>query len=192
MSEPLVLKRPPADRVGRLLLTIAKAFALGGGLVLVAMTMMSLVSVIGRAAFAKPLPGDYELIQVGCAVAVAAFLPFCQMRGGHVLVDFFTAHSRPAVRAVLDALGALLVGIAAAVFTWRLTAGAIGLQQANDQTTILELPTWYAVALMVPSFALFSAAGFYTAWAHWRSRRVDGEAMGSSADGGRAAPGAHR
>jgi len=180
MSEPLVLKRPPADRVGRLLLTFAKAFALAGGLVLVAMTMMSLVSVIGRAAFAKPLPGDYELIQVGCAVAVAAFLPFCQMRGGHVLVDFFTAHSRPAVRATLDALGALLVGIAAAVLTWRLTAGAIGLQQANDQTTILELPTWYAVALMVPSFALFSAAGFYTAWAHWRSRRVDVAASAAS------------
>ena len=34
---------------------------------------------------------------------------------------------------------------------------------ANDQTTILEIPTWWAMALMVPSFALFAAAGFYTA-----------------------------
>ncbi len=140
MSEPLAGKRPPADRAGRLLLTIAKMFALAGGLVLVALTVMSLVSVVGRAAFAKPLPGDYELIQLGCAVAVSAFLPFCQMRGGHVLVDFFTVHSRPSVRATLDTFGALLLGIAAAVFAWRLTAGAISLKAANDQTTILEIP----------------------------------------------------
>ena len=176
MGEPLAARHAPTDRAGRVLLAVTKAFALAGGLVLVALTGMSFVSVVGRAAFAKPLPGDYELIQLGCAVAVAAFLPFCQMRGGHVLVDFFTAHSRPSVRATLDTLGAVLLGIAAAVFTWRLTAGAIGLREANDQTTILEIPTWYAVALMVPSFALFSAAGFYTAWAHWRRRATDDDA----------------
>ena len=173
MSKPLVLKHAPSDRLGRALLAVTKAFAIAGGLVLIALTTMSLVSVLGRAVFTKPLPGDYELIQIGCAVAVAAFLPFCQMRGGHVFVDFFTVNSHPSVRATLDTLGALLVGIAAAVLAWRLTAGAISLQQANDQTTILEIPTWYAIALMVPSFALFAAAGFYTAWAHWRSRGRD-------------------
>jgi TRAP-type C4-dicarboxylate transport system permease small subunit len=171
MSEPLVPKRAPTDRTGRALFAASKVFALAGGLVLVSMTLMSLASIVGRAAFDMPLPGDYELVQLGCAVAVAAFLPFCQMRGGHVLVDFFTANARPAVRGALDALGAALVGVAAAAFTWRLAVGAASLQQANDQTTILEIPTWYAVALMVPSFALFAAAGFYTAWRHWRARR---------------------
>jgi TRAP-type C4-dicarboxylate transport system permease small subunit len=181
MGDPLVPPHAPRDRAGRVLLAVTKAFALAGGLVLIALTGMSFLSVVGRAAFAKPLPGDYELIQLGCAVAVAAFLPFCQMRGGHVLVDFSTAHSRPSARATLDTLGAVLLGIAAAVFTWRLTAGAIGLREANDQTTILEIPTWYAVALMVPSFALFSVAGFYTAWVHWRHRaRDDGASQRST------------
>ena len=152
------------------MLAAAKAFALAGGLVLIALTLMSLVSVAGRALFTKPLPGDYELVQLGCAVAVAAFLPFCQMRGGHVLVDFFTVNSRPGVRATLDSFGALLVALAATVFTWCLAVGAIELLRANDQTTILEIPTGYAIALMVPSFALFALAGFYTAWVHWRHR----------------------
>jgi TRAP-type C4-dicarboxylate transport system permease small subunit len=168
--EPLVLLRAPTDPVGVLLFRLSRGFALAGGLVLVAMTLMSLASIVGRAVFAHPLPGDYELVQLGCAIAVAAFLPLCQMRGGHVLVDFFTANSRPAVRASLDTLGAFLVGLAAAVFAWRLTAGALGLKEANDQTTILAIPTWWAVALMVPSFALFSLTGFYTAWRHWRAR----------------------
>ena len=170
MSEPLALKHAPTDPVGRLLFRLCQAFALAGGLVLVAMTLMSLASIVGRAVFTRPLPGDYELVQLGCAIAVSAFLPFCQMRGGHVLVDFFTANSRPAIRASLDTLGALLLAIAAAVITWRLVAGALSFRAANEQTTILELPTWWAVALMVPPFALFSAAGFYTAWQHWRSR----------------------
>ena len=171
MAEAVAFKRAPTDPLGVLLYRLSRGFALAGGFVLVAMMLMSLVSIVGRAAFNRPLPGDYELVQLGCAIAVAAFLPFCQMRGGHVLVDFFTANSRPAVRAALDTLGALLLAIAAAVFTWRLFAGAVSMKVANDQTTILEIPTWWAIALMVPSFALFSAAGFYTAWQHWRSRR---------------------
>jgi TRAP-type C4-dicarboxylate transport system permease small subunit len=151
MSEPLVLKRAPTDPVGVLLFRLCRAFALAGGLVLVAM-MMSLVSIFGRAVLSRPLPGDYELVRC-CAIAVAGFLPFCQMRGGHVLLDFFPAHSRPSVRAALDTLGALLLAVAAAVFAWRIAAGALSFKEANDQTTILEMPTWWAMALMVPSFA---------------------------------------
>lgn len=173
MSEPLILKRAPTDPVGVLLFRLCRAFALIGGLLLIAMMLMSLVSIAGRALFARPLPGDYELVQLGCAIAVAAFLPFCQMRGGHVLVNFFTAKSPPAIRATLDALGALLLAIAAAVFAWRLAAGAMSFKLASDQTTILEIPTWWVVAAMVPSFTLFSAAGFYTAWRHWLGRRVE-------------------
>jgi len=173
VTEPLAFKRAPSDPLGILLFRLCRGVALAGGLVLVAMMLMSLVSIIGRAVFGRPLPGDYELVQLGCAISVSAFLPFCQMRGGHVLVDFLTANSRPAVRATLDTLGALLLAAAAAVLTWRLTAGALSMKGANDQTTILELPTWWVIALMVPSFALLSAAGFYTAWQHWRSRHAD-------------------
>jgi TRAP-type C4-dicarboxylate transport system permease small subunit len=167
------VRHTPTDPVGVLLFGACRALALAGGLVLLAMTVMSLVSIVGRAAFTRPLPGDYELVQLGCAVSVAAFLPFCQMRGGHVLVDFFTANARATVRCALDALGALLLGLVAAVITWRLAVGTLGLREANDQTTILAIPTWWAVALMVPSFALLAAAGFYTAWRHWRSRAGD-------------------
>jgi TRAP-type C4-dicarboxylate transport system permease small subunit len=170
MSEPPITRHAPVDRIGRWLFATTKGFALAGGLILVALTLMSLASIVGRALLSKPVPGDYELVQLGIAVAVASFLPFCQMRGGHVVVDFFTAHTRPAARATLDAIGATLVAVAAAVFAWRLTAGAVSLREANDQTTVLGVPTWWAVALMVPSFALFAAAGLYTAWDHWRRR----------------------
>jgi TRAP-type C4-dicarboxylate transport system permease small subunit len=171
MAEPPLLQRAPTDSVGRALFHAARAFALGGGLVMVALTLMSLASIVGRAALARPVPGDYELVQLGTAIAVAAFLPLTQLRGGHVLVDFFTAKSSGFVRESLDAFGALLVGVTGSVFAWRLAVGAQSLAGANDQTTILAIPTWYAVALMVPSFALLGLTGFYTAWRHWSARR---------------------
>ncbi|CAG1002467.1 hypothetical protein BURK1_02968 [Burkholderiales bacterium] len=173
MAEPLVLKHAPTDPAGRVLYAISRAFAIAGGLVLVALTIMSLVSIAGRAMLSMPLPGDYELVQVGCAIAVSAFLPLTQMRGGHVIVDFFTVNARPAVRAALDSLGALLLAVCAGVLAWRLGAGAIALEEANDQTTILALPTWIPVAIMVPCFALFAATGLHAAWSHWSARGGD-------------------
>lgn len=174
MGEGPLIQRVPTDRLGRALFAAARLLAVGGGLVIVALTLMSLASIAGRALVAMPVPGDYELIQVGCAVAVASFLPLTQLRGGHVIVDFFTAHARAPVRAWLDAIGALLVGLAGALFAWRMAIGAAGLAEANDQTTILGFPTWIAVALMIPSFVLLALCGFYTAWLHFAARRSPG------------------
>ena len=174
MAEAPLLQRVPTDRFGRLLFAVARAFALAGGLLILALVLMSLASIAGRALLSMPVQGDYELISLGCAVAVASFLPLTQLRGGHVIVDFFTAGSRPAVRGWLDAAGATLVGLAGALIAWRMTHGAISLREANDETTILGLPTWCAVALMTPSFALLAACGFYTAWLHAKRARPGG------------------
>ena len=177
MAEPLFLKRAPTDPAGRVLYALSRLFALAGGLVLVALTIMSLVSIAGRALFSAPLPGDYELVQVGSAIAVAAFLPLTQMRGGHVIVDFFTARAGAPLRAGLDTLGAALIAACAGVFAWRLAVGALSLAEANDQTTILALPTWIPVAIMVPCFALFAVTGAYTAWQHWARRGAPDEGV---------------
>jgi TRAP-type C4-dicarboxylate transport system permease small subunit len=173
MAELPLPARRPADPLGRALDAVSRAFAYAGGLSLVGVTLMSLVSIAGRALFNAPLQGDYEIVQVGSALAVASFLPITQLRGGNVIVDFFTAGARPTLRATLDALGALLVALCAALIAWRMVLGAISLQQANDQTTILAFPTWIAVALMVPCFALLAVNGLYTASRHWVARAHD-------------------
>jgi TRAP-type C4-dicarboxylate transport system permease small subunit len=179
MAESLPSPPRPADAAGRALDAVSRTLAYAGGLALVGVTLMSLVSIAGRALFNAPLQGDYELVQIGSALAVASFLPITQLRGGNVIVDFFTANARPALRAALDALGALLVALAAALIAWRMTVGAISLAQANDQTTILAFPTWIAVAAMVPCFALLAVNGLYTATRHWSGRAGSGRQEGS-------------
>lgn len=171
MSEPISSRAAPADGFGRVLQRACERLALAGGLVFVALTLLVTTSILGRWLFAKAVPGDYELMQLGCAVGVTAFLPWCQLRGGHVIVDFFTAHARPSLRAALDALGAALLAACSALVAWRLVEGARGLAEAGETTTVLAVPIWIPVASMVPSFALLAVAGAYTAWRHARALR---------------------
>jgi TRAP-type C4-dicarboxylate transport system permease small subunit len=118
------------------------------------MALMSTASILGRWLLARPIPGDYELSQLGTAVAVAAFLPYCTLRGGHVLVDFLTAKAPERLRAALDAAGSLAVAAVGFLVAWRLALGMADLRQYGETTMVLAIPTWYAYVPMVPSFAL--------------------------------------
>jgi len=100
---------PPPDAIGRWLFHVSRGFAAAGGLVLVVITLMSVASIASRFLTSRGLQGDFELVQLGCAVAVAAFLPWGQMRGSHVMVDFFTEGISQRAKSRLDALGALLL-----------------------------------------------------------------------------------
>jgi TRAP-type C4-dicarboxylate transport system permease small subunit len=141
-----------------------------GGLVLVAITLMSVASIASRFITSRGLLGDFELVQLGCAVAVAAFLPWGQMRGSHVMVDFFTEGSKPRTKDWLDALGALLLALCAGVLAWRMVSGTLELRASQESSMLLGVPTWYAYALMTPSFALLALTALYSAWLKLRGR----------------------
>lgn len=68
-----------SDPVGRLLERLAQGLAIVGGLALTGVALMSLYSVVMRNLVGAPIQGDFELAQMGCAVSVAAFLPFTQL-----------------------------------------------------------------------------------------------------------------
>jgi TRAP-type mannitol/chloroaromatic compound transport system permease small subunit len=148
---------------GRLLLTLAKRLAVAGGLVFVALVVMSIVSIIGRKLFAWPVPGDVELLQMCAAFAASAFFAYCHLANGDVKVDFFTHHLAPRSIARLDAFGSLLVGLFGALLAWRTAAGALSIHEVGETSAVLGLPVWIAQALMVPGFALLAASGFYLA-----------------------------
>ncbi|MGH7277252.1 MAG: TRAP transporter small permease [Candidatus Rokuibacteriota bacterium] len=147
----------------RILDGLARAFALAGGALLVTITGMSVVSIAGRTALGTPVPGDFEMVQVGCAAAIAAFLPYCQLRRGNIIVDFFTARAGKRVQRALDALGALLVAAVMAVLAWRAAAGMLAVKAAGEVSMIVGFPIWIGYAAIVPSLALAALAGLATA-----------------------------
>ena len=174
MTEAGSQRLAPHGPVGRLVHALAVGFALVGGVVLAGMTLMSTASILGRWLLTRPIPGDYEIAQLGTAVAVAAFLPYCALRGGHVLVDFLTANSPPRLRAALDVLGSLAIAAVGFLLAWRLTLGMLDLRRYGETTMVLAIPTWYAYAPMVPSFALLGIVAVCRALALLRIARGDG------------------
>ncbi len=156
----------PQDPVGRALDLACRAFAICAGLVLTGMALMSVASIAGRSLFDAPIKGDYELVQMMSAIAVAMSLPYCQMVRGHVIVDFFTAHLSAGINRVLDTIAAVLLAVAAFVIAWRIGVGMVELRGNDDATMLLNLPTWWGYAPMVPSFFLLGGAALYTAWSN--------------------------
>jgi len=163
---------PAADFAGRWLERICLWFAVIGGAVLVAITLMSVASIAGRSLLGKPVPGDFELVQIGCAICVAAFLPWCQMQGGNIIVDFFTVRASARTQAWLDVFGALLLALVMLLVAWRTGAGALAVKASGETSMIMGFPSWIGYAFMAPGFGLTALAGLYTAYRAWRGRNA--------------------
>jgi TRAP-type C4-dicarboxylate transport system permease small subunit len=162
----------PGDPFGRALDAACRGLAIAGGLLLLAVVLLSGTSIALRALTAKPVPGDFELVQLATAVAVSSFLPYCQMRREHVIVDFFTANLRPRARLALDVIGALLLAGTAGLVAWRIVPGALSMRGSGETSMILGVPLWWGYAPMVPCFGLLALAGLYTAWTDLRCTRA--------------------
>ena len=140
----------------RALYSVTQGFALGGGLVLLLLIAMSLVSIIGRKLFSTPIRGDIELLEVGASFAIAAFLPLCELRGTHIKVDALTSWLPTRTQALLDVCAHLLCGIAAAVLAWRTALQIFEHHEYGDVTTLLSIPLWIPLTLIVPSLVLLA------------------------------------
>ena len=142
---------------------LARAFAFAGGALLVAITGMSVASITGRTVLGTPVPGDFELVQVGCGAAIAAFLPYCQLQRGNIIVDFFTVRAPKRAQAALDALGALGLAVVMALLAWRTAEGMLAIKDAGEVTMIVGFPIWVGYAAIVPSLVLAALVGLATA-----------------------------
>jgi TRAP-type C4-dicarboxylate transport system permease small subunit len=138
----------------RLLSTLARLCAVLAGVLLTVITLMTCASLIGRNTTGWTLVGDFELSGAAAGAAIALFMPWCQVRRGHILVDFFTTRASAATQARLDRAGALLLGLAMALLAWRTTLGGLNAWNTQSTTMMMGLPEWIVYAGMVPPLAL--------------------------------------
>jgi TRAP-type C4-dicarboxylate transport system permease small subunit len=145
MAEQTSSMMRPTDSVGRVLYDIARWLAIFGGLLSCIMAAIVTVSVTGRYFFNAPIPGDYDIVGILCGCAIFAFLPYCQMVRGNVVVDFFTNRARDRVKSSLDAVGAALYLVVIVLFTWRLVYGAIDLRQQSEVIAAFNFYRWTTI-----------------------------------------------
>ena len=153
----------PVPRAGRGIRTIqdametaTRALALAGGALLLVAVVITLVSVIGRYAFNAPVPGDYELVELVCAVGVFLFFPYTQAVGGNITAEFFTTGLSARHRRVLDVGNDVVFTLVAMLLTWRLAVGFLDKFNTGETTILIQIPLWWAYGVAVVSMFLLS------------------------------------
>lgn len=140
-----------------LLVRLAQAAALLAGFLMLAISLLTCLSLLGRNTTGSTLVGDFELTGIAAGAAIALFMPWCQLRRGHIIVDFFTARAGERVNRGLDRLGALVVGGMLALLAWRTVVGGLSALRSHSGTMLLNFPEWIVYALMVPPLVLAAA-----------------------------------
>jgi TRAP-type C4-dicarboxylate transport system permease small subunit len=139
---------------------LAKLCAILAGALLTVITLMTCASLIGRNTTGWTIAGDFELTGVTAGAAVALFMPWCQLRQGNIIVDFFTSRASEATNAMLDRVGAFILGLVFALLAWRTTLGAMNAYSTSSATMMLNFPEWIPYTAMVPPLVLTAVIGF--------------------------------
>ena len=143
---------------------LARFAAIIGGVVLIAIALLTLVSVVGRAMIPlglRPLRGQFELVEAGTLFAVCAFLPWCHLKKGHasvaVLADFFAVP----INRVLDFAGDFLLTILALLMARQLGIGMFDKIDFAETSFLLRYPIWWSYAAALFGLSIWIIVGIW-------------------------------
>lgn len=134
---------------------MARAMAVIGGGVLLVMMGVTVASVILRALGFGGIRGDYEIVELGTAVAVFSFLPLTHITDGHARVTLCRGRW-------LDRMWRVVFAVLLGVIVWRLGAGMVGKYHSGETSLLLKIPLWWGYALACLGGAGAVLAAVYT------------------------------
>ncbi len=171
MSSEEPERRAGLEGLARRLIT---GWAILGGLVLVGVVLVNAYSIVADAVINRPFPGDFELTEMGVAIAAFCFLPYCQLVGANVTADIFTSKAGPRTIALMRLLAALIAVAFAALLIWRMSDGMADYIEYPQTTTILRVPLWWAFVPALASLALLVLASLISLADQIRALRAAG------------------
>lgn len=139
---------------------VAVNFAYAGGAVVAGIGIMSAISIIGRALWSKPITGDFELVEIGIAVAGSLFLAYCQLTAGNIFVDIFTIRASDSAKALMDKFGALLMGTMFVLVGWRCALGMTEIRHTGETSMLMGFPIWIGYVCVLPGITLAAITAF--------------------------------
>jgi TRAP-type C4-dicarboxylate transport system permease small subunit len=155
---------------------LCKLFAVIGGILLLLIAAMTMVSIIGRFFFDTPIRGDFEITKQGMGLVVASFIPYCILNGGNLIVDFFTTKASEKTQRFLDTVGALCTAAGLLVFAYKASEAIADVRESNEVSGNIDLPVWWIYAGMAPSLWLAVFAGIVLAIKTWQGDHQESEA----------------
>ncbi|PXW70810.1 TRAP-type C4-dicarboxylate transport system permease small subunit [Loktanella sp. PT4BL] len=139
---------------------VARLLALAGGALLVAIVVLTVVSIAGRALFSAgvccgPIRGIYDYTEIAVGAAIFAFLPWCQYMNSHAAVDLFKSTLPDIMNRSLNVLIDVGMLVLATLVAHRLWLGLLDKQRYGETTLIAQIPVWIGYAA-----CLVGAVGF--------------------------------
>ncbi|MDP5365783.1 MAG: TRAP transporter small permease [Paracoccaceae bacterium] len=170
----------------RFMNNLARFMAILGGIVLTALIILVCVSVLGRTLngflhsapvvavlgdFAKtlldagvgPILGDFELVEAGVAFAIFAFIPLCQITGGHATVDIFTSALPLKANRLLQMVIDIVFAGVLILIAMQLYEGMLSKMQYRETTFLLQFPVWWSYAASLVAAVVSAIVGIYVA-----------------------------
>ncbi len=165
---------------------LSRIIAYLGGLMLALLIVLTCISILGRSlngflhsdiamslapgiarwlinAGVGPINGDYELVEAGIAFSIFAFLPLCQISGGHASVDVFAANFPPGVNRLLQAVIDVLFALVLVLIVVQLYLGMDSKLRAQQTSLLLEFPVWWGYAICLIGAGVAALVGIYIA-----------------------------
>jgi len=145
---------------------VAAFWALAGGVILVAIMLITSVNVgaFGLDVLARlvganvsGLPGYEDFVSLAISCAAMMFLPYCQLKRGHVVVDLFANLFPKAVQRGLDKLWLFTVLCMCIFLAYWMYVGMLETRSDGVLTPILGWTVWPTYIAGIASLILWGA-----------------------------------
>lgn len=167
-------------KLEKLMAALAWFSAFVGGLALVAVMVMTTVSVAGMSASklgkllkksydtvvepllaVGPIPGETEMVEAGMAFIIFAFLPLVTLHKGHAEVAILSNFFGKAINRVIDVISDGLMFAVASFLGYRHLLGTLDKFNNGETSWILLYPMWWGyAAALVGAVVFMIVAGF--------------------------------
>jgi TRAP-type C4-dicarboxylate transport system permease small subunit len=121
-----------------------------------AMTIVTVIDVIGSKFFHFPFPGGFEITSLIAVVMIVFALPYTQSKKGHIEVELLVERFPKRTQIVIATIMCLISTGLFALTTWQMFKKAAGLLSDGNTTAVLFIPIFpFAFASTLCFFLLF-------------------------------------
>ena len=165
---------------------LARLFALLGGTVLSVLIVMTVASIAGRSintilnsdfmqtnmtgfsdlllsSGVGSIYGGFELVEASMAFVIFAFIPLCQLQGGHASVDIFTDVLPKRINVILRTVVEIIFAAVIVLIAWQLMQGMLSKLRTGQTTLLLQFPAWWPYAFSLTGAVASAIIAVYVA-----------------------------
>jgi TRAP-type C4-dicarboxylate transport system permease small subunit len=126
---------------------VLRLFTRIGGWIIVAMMLLTVIDVLGRKFFNRPVYGAYEISEFMLVIVVFFSIVCCESKKGHISIGLVVSRFRRRTQDVIDSIMYLIFLVASCLLTWRLWLYGVTVWRNNLTSGVLQIPIYPVVFL---------------------------------------------